>query len=455
MSLNRSAPSYRFLTVIKSVFRGKNAAGFMFLFAVSLLTPAFVFGCAIGWFYIRAEEARVIENARDSVRSASISIGREVDSRLMVLRVLATSPLLLRGNLENFQERARNVSRVLGTPIMLRVANGPKVIVIRPGTTGDVTKWQLSAWQSSELAAVESGRASVSSLFLEPGTDENVVAISVPVTVNGHIGYVLSTMFTANDILKIISRMNFKPGWVGSVMDAQGRIVARTLEQDSYVGRLATREWISQTGLPSGVWHGLNLKGIPVVSAYSRSGDTGWTTAVTVPLAVLNSPVRNVLNLLVAGGVLLLTVSLCVAIMSASYLSRALKALVRVGIDPERYGTDGLPATRIREIDAAARILQGSAHAAARREAQLRSILETIPNAMVTIDAAGTIRSYSRTAEVMFGYTAEEVIGRNVNMLMPEPERSAHDAALKRYVETGIPKIIGSRQIVRGKRKDG
>lgn len=90
-----------------------------------------------------------------------------------------------------------------------------------------------------------------------------------------------------------------------------------------------------------------------------------------------------------------------------------------------------------------------------RREAHLRSILETVPDAMVVIDEGGLIRDFSKAAERLFGWTAAEVAGRNVNMLMPSPYREAHDGYLERYYRTGERRIIGVGRVVVGERKDG
>jgi two-component system sensor kinase FixL len=89
------------------------------------------------------------------------------------------------------------------------------------------------------------------------------------------------------------------------------------------------------------------------------------------------------------------------------------------------------------------------------REAHLTSILDTIPDAMVVIDEEGTMQSFSRAAERLFGYEPAEVIGRNVSMLMPSPYRENHDAYLQRYKATGEKRIIGIGRVVVGQRKDG
>lgn len=89
------------------------------------------------------------------------------------------------------------------------------------------------------------------------------------------------------------------------------------------------------------------------------------------------------------------------------------------------------------------------------RETHLRSILETIPDAMIVIDSRGIMQFFSNAAERQFGYTAGEAIGTNVSLLMPEPDRTHHDSYLERYRVTGDRRIIGIGRIVTGKRKDG
>jgi PAS domain S-box-containing protein len=74
---------------------------------------------------------------------------------------------------------------------------------------------------------------------------------------------------------------------------------------------------------------------------------------------------------------------------------------------------------------------------------------------IITIDAHRIVQRFNPACERLFGYTAEEVIGQNVNMLMPSPYRDEHDAYVQRHLETGERKIIGIGREVEGRRKDG
>ncbi|MET3113747.1 two-component system sensor kinase FixL [Pedobacter sp. CG_S7] len=85
----------------------------------------------------------------------------------------------------------------------------------------------------------------------------------------------------------------------------------------------------------------------------------------------------------------------------------------------------------------------------------LNAIIENAIDGIITIDLHGLIESVNPAGLKLFGYNLEEVIGRNINVLMPEPDKSAHDGYLDRYKHTGEKRIIGIGREVRGLRKDG
>lgn len=86
---------------------------------------------------------------------------------------------------------------------------------------------------------------------------------------------------------------------------------------------------------------------------------------------------------------------------------------------------------------------------------RLRAVFDTVPDGVIVIDASGIIEAFNPAAEKLFGYAAEEMIGKNVALLMPKPESKKHDEYIARYFETGEKRIIGKGREVIAKRKDG
>jgi len=94
-------------------------------------------------------------------------------------------------------------------------------------------------------------------------------------------------------------------------------------------------------------------------------------------------------------------------------------------------------------------------HDLAKAEQRVQAVVDHVVDGIITIDECGTVETFNPAAERIFGYRAEEVIGQNVRMLMPEPDHSRHDHYLANYLQTGKAKIIGIGREVLGLRKDG
>ena len=88
-------------------------------------------------------------------------------------------------------------------------------------------------------------------------------------------------------------------------------------------------------------------------------------------------------------------------------------------------------------------------------QALLGSILATVPDALIVIDMAGRIVSFSAAAQRMFQYAESDVLGENISMLMPSPDRERHDGYISHYLGTGEKRIIGIGRLTSARRRDG
>jgi len=151
------------------------------------------------------------------------------------------------------------------------------------------------------------------------------------------------------------------------------------------------------------------------------------------------------------------------AFTSAAIFVTSLMIVGAITFDLGHYGKVG-PTTEARIWGAQAGILGVTLCAlflaavfAERRQqtAVVRGVLNTIGDAIITIDAQGIVKDLNPAAAQVFGYSPEELIGRNVDVLMPDSYRREHDGYLSAYLKTGQAKVIGRGREVTGQRKDG
>ena len=108
-----------------------------------------------------------------------------------------------------------------------------------------------------------------------------------------------------------------------------------------------------------------------------------------------------------------------------------------------------------RDLDSMRQALVTSEKEIIDREKRLRAILDNAGEGIISIDGNGLIRSFNLAAESIFGYTADQVLGRNVSMLMSSPHREKHNDYINNYLQTGIAKIIGTGRRLQAQHKDG
>lgn len=202
---------------------------------------------------------------------------------------------------------------------------------------------------------------------------------------------------------------------------------------------------------------------------------------ITQPYAQIVAGVRGALNGMVGGAALLVLLAVALSLLLSRRLSRPLKQVTHAVREYARgRSAAGLPVDRGDEIGLLARSFQSMARQVdeartrlsdmnrgleatvqertrelQRSELRQRIVVENMVEGLISIDEQGLIQGFNPAAERLFGYAAAEVAGRNVSMLMPEPDASAHDGYMRAYHETGTPRIIGRTREVEGRRRDG
>ena len=148
---------------------------------------------------------------------------------------------------------------------------------------------------------------------------------------------------------------------------------------------------------------------------------------------------------------------LLIAVFAYEYLIRRPVYQVVHALEAVGSGASYTPLlkTRTKETDTLIRAFREMQQRVYTREMRLAAILDNASEGIINIGGDGLIRKFNNAAETLFGYSAEEVVGKNVSVLMPHPIREEHDHYIDRYLQSGEPRIIGTEVNVTAQRKDG
>lgn len=424
---------------------------------------------------IAIRKARALE-VRQQVLSAAtlIDAAQEqiIQSVRQVLSILRHSPVILSGNFPACQSALAQAKQGFPNYINVQVTdvNG----VIRCATDAPAIGIDI-ADRPHVLDALQSDRFTVGEYIRVRSTGQPALPFAIRYTgADGRAG-VVTAYLTLSWLSEFLRTHPLPENAATVIADRAGVILGRLPELPGILGTpLPERYKPLLTAPAASTTELVDLQGIERVFGYMPAGKgaEGLFVAVGVDRAAVMAPITDAAIrfaasalLLVIAGLLLVwydvqrQVATPVAAMLAAttrwrggdHTARA--ALTRGSAEIVELG---------RAFDAMADDLENEertrkqAEAALRlSEARLRSIVDTAVDAFVVIDAKGMIRSVNRAAERLFGHPAEAMVGNNVRMLMPEPDRSRHDAYVANYLHTGERRIIGIGRDVVGLRQDG
>ena len=256
-----------------------------------------------GWLAAsRAEAERQGIEARrfDLVNNLTFLIEREISHIEGVLLGLSTSPELGSGDFATFRRQAETVvaSAELG------------VIAVLDKTGQQLVSTDLADGQPlpkrddlTPIQAAFDGQNVVSQLTEGTASKRPVILITIPVRRDGQIVYALSAGLFPERLTKLFAEAGIPVNWTSAVVDRNGRFIARNLNPQQYIGKLARPELgRAAIGIANvGEFDNVNLEGIKTANSFRRSTITGWTSVVSVPKSVLNAPLYRTTTIFLLG----------------------------------------------------------------------------------------------------------------------------------------------------------
>jgi len=320
------------------------------LLFLGILIPILAFSGVMLVVFNRHTRVATEQGLVETARALSVAVDQQVLASLSVLRVLAASEHLQKGNVQEFERVARMSlatqpawqSIVLVGPDMRQVIN-----------TGLPTGAPLPLAGNPELARVVFATASpmVSDLFVGRVLRRPVIHAAVPVVRNGIPVYMLSAVLTPTALTEVLLQQNVRPDAVGTLLDRNKVIIARTRDAEPFIGQRATPDLMTKAQQTDEGAFRASSEGQALYAAISRSPRTGWTIVLGVPQAAADAPLRSSLWLLLAMGAGSMLLAILAAMWGAQRIVGPIRSLAHSAGELLRGETPETRLSALHEVD--------------------------------------------------------------------------------------------------------
>ncbi|HYF21494.1 MAG TPA: ATP-binding protein [Ramlibacter sp.] len=241
--------------------------------------------------YVYQQERRSFERTLvEATRALALAVDRELARRESVLRTLAAAPSLAADDLRRFDVHARRIAASADATVVLREPGG-RVLLDTRRPDGEALPAGAPPVTSR---ATDPQAARVSDLFTDPVSGTHAFAVELPVMRDGRIAYHLGLHGTATQLQRLLEQQRLPGGWVGTLVDGEGKVVARTLHPERHVNRKPPAELLQRVEqAPDRVARLPSMDGEALVASFSRLGGHGWGSFIGVPEAQITSPART------------------------------------------------------------------------------------------------------------------------------------------------------------------
>jgi signal transduction histidine kinase/CheY-like chemotaxis protein len=313
------------------------------LLVLATTVPLGLFAARLIWTSWRQQQVLIDRQNIEQARAVSVGVDQEVDRTVAALHVLAElDPVDDPDPTRFLTTAARMLPLHRGWQGLRLIDPSLGVLADTDADSGEPSTVSNPGWVQQVL---HTGNPAVSTVFKDPVSGQWVVSVGVPVKRRGSIKHVLGVRIFAQTFSQILNRARLPADGVVALLDTDRRIIARTRNQDRYIGRPPAPDFVENSRSGSeGTWRTTLLEGIPAYSAWVRSPVTGWTVGVGLPSGPVDSPIRRSFVVLIALGVAILGAG----IVLATYLSRGIVRTHTSAASAARSLARGEPVTLLR-----------------------------------------------------------------------------------------------------------
>ena len=427
------------------------------LYSAALLIPALVFS---GLMIVRSaslERVAMEREINDVVGAVALAIDRELAATTTTLNALASSPALTDGDLKAFYSQAIAAQEVSGNQIVLTSRSGKQVLNTLAPWGADLPPPTSGDWKE----VIQSGKSQVSDV--RPGVMAGkapTFSISVPVKRGAKTIYALTASIDPQRILEIFHLAKLDPGWVATVTDKTGTVVARSKDFEKHVGKLLPKDHWGGSEAHAGLWRATDADGEPVLRASTYSQQSGWLVSTSVPEAIANRPIVHSWALVATLAVSFALLSALLAYLFGRKISDPVCALMESARELGRGEAVAPIDSSIREVRAVGEALAKASENRQLMERSLRASEDRLRLALASADTGtwdwdlkgGTLTWDQRMRE-LWGLGPDDPVSFDIFVSAVNPlDRESTLAAIERAQNAAMPVEYDVEQRVNGVR---
>ncbi|MEH1939678.1 MAG: ATP-binding protein [Nostoc sp.] len=363
------------------------------LLVTGVLLPIVLFAVAVVHRLSLKERAASEHRLILAARNLTEDVEREVSSTTRTLQALAASDRLDESELKNFYNEAQRTVQTQPTWLcaILLMPDGQQV-------ANTSVPFGISLPLANELKSlrrvVETRQPTVGSLAFGNRGRKWAFPIRVPVIRSGKLRYVLTAVITPKALASVVKTQTPIDGeWTRTVIDDRGIVVARTRNPERFVGQRGTPSFLKRiASATEGVYRETTLEGAPVYVGFRRANFSHWTTAVVVPIEVIESPARRAMWLVVGSGLALLVVSGVGALVLSRWISQGIASAACAAEALAKGEYPRISPSPIKEIVLLGQALEFSADLLQERERERDEHLKQSEAARAEAEAASRLK---------------------------------------------------------------
>jgi PAS domain S-box-containing protein len=346
------------------------------LLLLGILIPILAFSSVMLVMFNRHTRVATEQGLVETARALSIAIDQQVMASLSVLRALAASEHLQKGNLREFDRAARTAlaTQPVWQNIVLFAPDAQQLVNTRTPVGAP-----LPRAGNPEVIRLVFATASpvVSDLFVSRVLQRPLILAAVPVIRHGAPVYVLGAALAPTALTDVLLQQKVRPDAIGTLLDRNKVIIARTRDAERFIGQGGTPELATKMGETNeGVFRLSTKDGESVYAAISRSPRTGWTIALGVPQAAADASLRSSLWLLLVVGAGSMLLAILAAMWGAQRIAGPIRSLARSASELRQGQAPDLRSSALHEIDEVSRALATAAAERLHVENRNRDLLD-------------------------------------------------------------------------------